>query len=763
MTITIQPSFAKGEVAPDVYGRVDIAAYSVALKQARNVRIRITGGAENRPGSRFVGPVKDHTYAPRLIDFEFKTQDTYMIEMGDQYMRFITDGSYVTEDPMFITGYTQANPVVVSTFGPHGYSNGDEVFISDIVDVEGESDLNQQRYVIQNVTSTTYELTDQVDGTSINGTGLPAYAIGGFSAKIYEISTPYAIADVPIIKHVQTADIMTLVHPLYPVYDLKRFAPTDWRLELAVFEPQIDPPTTITVSPNNSGSETYEYQVTAIDEDSLEESLPTSGSTASGGSTPDNTITWPAVTGAGRYAVYRRENGLYGWVGETTDLTITDVNIEPDMSLSPPNARNPFENPGDYPGAVSFFEQRKVFGGSLNKPDTTFYSQTGNTSNFSRSEPLQQDDSIEATLNSRKVNEIRHFVPGNDLAIFTSGSEWRVNAGSDSAFAFDTIRQKPQSYWGASHLEPVVFGQTVLFAEHNSFAIRSFSYSLQSDSYVGDDVNLLAPHIFRDYKIVDMNSAQSPFPVVYCVREDGKIAVLSFNEQQEVLAWAVWDTDGDYESVGVMSGDRPNHIYDEVYTVVKREVNGNTVRYVELFDDRRFQTVEEAFFVDSGLTYEGAPTNSVTGLWHLEGEEAVAVADGDMYFSTVVDGTITLPNAVEASIIHVGKVYQAYIETLPIEAPRGTIQGRLKNIPEVTVRVQDTRGMRIGPDLDSLTEWAQRTNELMGDPTRMFTGDVNQKIKSTWRRDGSLFFVQAYPLPWTVLAVIPKVEMQDDN
>ena len=761
MTITIQPSFAKGEVAPDVYGRVDIAAYSVALKQARNVRIRITGGAENRPGSRYVGPVKDHTKTPRLIDFEFKTQDTYMIEMGDQYMRFITQGAYVTETPVTITGYTQANPVVVSA--TNTYTNGQEVFISGIVDANGDSALNQQRYVVQNVTGSTFELTSQIDGSNIDGTSLPAYASGGESAVIYEISTPYVQADLPLVKHVQTADIMTLVHPTYPVYDLKRFSPTDWRLELAVFEPQIDAPTNINVSPETAASTTWEYRVTSIDKDSLEESLPSDGSTSTGDTTPDNTITWTAEAKAGRYAVYRKENGLYGWVGETTETTFRDENIEPDMGLSPPTARNPFENPGDYPGAVSFFEQRKVFGGSLNKPDTTFYSQTGNTSNFSRSEPLQQDDSIEATLNSRKVNEIRHFVPGNDLAIFTSGSEWRVNAGSDSAFAFDTIRQKPQSYWGSAHLEPVVFGQTVLYAEHNSLAIRSFAYNLQSDSYVGDDVNLLAPHIFRDYKIMDMNSAQSPFPVVYCVREDGKLAVLSFNEQQEVLAWAVWETDGDYESVGVMSGDRPNHTYDEVYTVVKREINGNTVRYVELFDDRRFQTIEEAFFVDSGLTYQGSPVNSVSGLWHLEGQDIVAVADGDLYFATVTNGTITLPNDVEASIIHTGKVYQAYIETLAIESPRGTIQGRLKNVPEVTIRVQDTRGMRVGPDLDSLVEWAQRTNELMGDPTDMFTGDVTLKVQSTWRKDGSMFFVQPYPLPWTTLAVIPKVEMQDDN
>ena len=185
MPLITQSSFAKGEIAPSLHGRVDTAAYHVALARAKNAIIHTYGGASSRTGSEFLGPCKEHTYAPRLIPFQFKTTDQYIIEAGNLYMRFIRNDGYVTETPLTGATATAANPVVISK-GTHGYSDGDEVHISGMTEMV---ELNGNRYIVANKNAGDFELTHQVTGANIDGTGFTAETTGGTLAKIYEITT----------------------------------------------------------------------------------------------------------------------------------------------------------------------------------------------------------------------------------------------------------------------------------------------------------------------------------------------------------------------------------------------------------------------------------------------------------------------------------------------------------------------------------------------------------------------------------------------
>lgn len=266
----IQPSMSRGELSEGLQGRVDTALYRVALKTARNVVIHATGGASKRPPLKFVAPVKDHTYAPRLIPFKFTNGDEYVLEFGDQYIRFVRADNHVTEDALVVSGATQADPCVITTSTAHGYSNGDEVFIDAIV---GMTELNGRRFVIANATSTTFQLTDQLTGADIDATGYTAYSSAGTVAKIYEIASPYAIADVDKIKYSQTADVVRLAHPDYKVRELTRSAANSWAIAEAFFGTGTARPNGLSITENSSGSATVAYKVTAIDADTGEESL----------------------------------------------------------------------------------------------------------------------------------------------------------------------------------------------------------------------------------------------------------------------------------------------------------------------------------------------------------------------------------------------------------------------------------------------------------------------------------------------------------
>lgn len=677
---TIQPSFAKGELAPALYGRVDTAAYQVGLRKARNAVIHPSGGVSNRPGLLFIGECNKHDFDPRLIEFQYKTTDQYVLEFGDFYMRVIRDDAHVVEVAKNIASSVQSDPVTVVTSGNHGWTTGDEVYITGIV---GMTELNGNRYKITVVNVTTFSLQYQTSGANVNGAAFVAYASGGTVARVYTLTTPYAKADLEELKAVQDANTMTLTHPSYSPRELTRTGHAAWTLTEPTFAPHIASPTGVTVSPATPAAELVRYKVTATDAETSEESLSAldsvaktitgataanpchitavahgipdgaeiqidgvvgmtqlngrrfivSGGTtdhfdllnedstsytayASGGTihrtytaisngnvTADNTIAWTAASGAARYTVYKEKNGLYGFIGDTQATTFLDSNIAPSLTISPPEARNPFLFADNYPAVASYYEQRRVMGGSNNNPATSYYSQTANQSNMSVSTPTQADDAITARLVSRKVSAIRHYVPGNDLLIFTNDSEWRVNSGPDTAFAATTIRQKQQTEWGCSHLRPIKAGNTVLFVDASNAIVRTFGYTLQLDGYSGNNIGILASHLLRDNLLVDWTYAPAPETRIHMARDDGKALTMTFDQEQSVVAWTTWDTKGKFTRCATLRQDASS-TEDGVYFVVKRIINGTTVRYIEKQASRRFTDVQDCYFVDCGLSYD---------------------------------------------------------------------------------------------------------------------------------------------------------------
>ena len=320
-------------------------------------------------------------------------------------------------------------------------------------------------------------------------------------------------------------------------------------------------------------------------------------------STRDNTIAWAVVDGAESYNIYRRDNGLYGFVGKSETTEFTDDNIDPDVSDTPPKTRNPFVATNSFPSTAGFFQQRRIFGNSNTYPQRVWFTQTANFYNLSVSSPTRDDDAITVTIAALKVNEIRHYVPLNDLIILTSGGEW-LATGVDDVLTPSGIQIKPQSYYGATNLKPIVAGDVALFMQPGQ-TVRDLGYKFETDAYAGNDISILARHLFEDRIIVAWDFAPAPYSILWCVRDDGVCVAQTYLREQEIYGWHRHTTDGDFKDVASVREAEE----DAVYFIVQRTVGGRSVRYVERLHERNFDNdVQDAFFVDSGVTVDSPIT-----------------------------------------------------------------------------------------------------------------------------------------------------------
>lgn len=681
-----QPSFTSGELSPALYARTDLAKYAVGLKVARNVFIHPHGGASNRPGLQFVAEVKNSAKLARLIPFEFNTEQTYILEFGDLYMRVFRGGQTV------------------------------------------------------------------LDG------GLP-----------YEIVTTYGHIDLQDLVFSQEADVMYFTHVEYPVAKIGREGDADWTLEDVDFAPSIAAPTgqsaALTVN-TGTGQAAMTYAVSAVDDNTGEESLPAFTASINANLSVagnKNTVTWSAVAGAGFYKIYKREGNSYGYIGFTDQLSFVDQNITADLADGPQQALNPFDGPGNYPRCSTFIEQRLGFFSTKNNPQAAFLSQTANYENFGVAQPTKADDAVTFRIRSRKVNEIRAAIALRGLMLMTSGGEYIVTGGQEAAILPSAIDIDPQGERGSTTLQPIVVGNTVLYAQRRGCVIRDLSYDYASDGFDGQDRTILSRHLFGGKTIKAWAYAQAPNSIIWVVLNDGSLVSLTYMREHEVFAWTRHDTDGVFEDVAVVGEGEE----DVPYFIVRREIGGVQKRYIEKLHTREFQSSEQCFFVDSGLTYDGSPASIISGLDHLEGRTIVALADGNVVRDLVVTGgEVTLPDA--ASLVHLGLPYLAQIKTLDLDLGNvqglGSVQGRQKSVASMGLRVENTRGIFYGSyeggDGEGMMEWKQREEEDWNEAIRLFTGDVaTLSMMPNWDTGANVIIEQRDPLPMTILAIMPDVKL----
>lgn len=769
-----QVSFTRGELTPRLDARTNLEQYSIGLKSAKNAIIHQEGGISNRMGLEYCGIVKNSSKFTRVIRFVFNTTQTYMLEFGDKYIRFLQDGAYIIYPDNYGITYAGMYQFIESgtnesdeQYYKYKLENDDYIYTKSEIatDLTCYKDAEFKNIYQSGVSSSLSKgiITSLNTENTLIGIDEDNDKIAK-RGEIVEIESPYLAEDLPLIKCSRAGDILTLTYSgKYNIKNLSRYSHYDWILEDAVFKPSLNPPSNLKAQwkgETSSNTREYQYVVTAVDEKTDEESERSEIVKATGHREAnwlegeEMTLQWDPVDGAVEYNIYRNVNGIFGYIGTAQETSFTDDCIEPDLSSSAPVAKDPFAD-GQTPGCSCYFQQRKVFGNLPDSPQAIVTSQTGAINNFNVSRPLVATDSI--TINIDGNEEVRHLIPMKDLIVLTSDSEWMVNGTDGIMQANPAPAAVIQSCYGASHVEPIVSGSMVIFVQSGGSVVRDLGYDLMTDKYDGDELSLFSNHLFEGKEIRCIAYAKEPYRLVFVIFTDGSAVTMTYNKKQKLCGWTRLETDGLFEWVDVIR----EGLEDIAYFVIQREINGQKVKYIERTKTRIINDAKDAFLVDSGLSAKfETPVFDISGLEHLEGKQIIANVNGGIIENLVVhNGQIKLPKA--AKTIVVGLPYEFDFETLNIEGEN--TQGLRKVVNHVTAKIHKSREdfIFVGEDGSEFRNY--RSDASINNSGLLFSTDKSSTVFANATTEATIHIKQNYPLPLTILSVSCTVDVQDNE
>jgi hypothetical protein len=580
-------------------------------------------------------------------------------------------------------------------------------------------------------------------------------------SRLYKTGTPYNSVDLRDLDFEQSADVMYFAHINYPPTKLTRAGHTDWTFSTVTFGP-----TGIAATPTGSTGDpgytptVYNYVVTAIDDDNGQESRASAVVSCTNDLTLDghfNTISWTALAGADRYVVYKGDNGVYGYIGGTEGTSFIDRNIAADLSDTPPKAQNPFSGATNYPSTVTFFEQRLMWARTKAKPNGIWGSQSADFENMDTSRPAKADDAISFALVAGRVNAVNQLASMKNLLALTSDAVFVIGGGgTDDPLTPSAIVPRRQTGRGSSRLGPLVIDTVVFFRPSQGSSVRTLGYTFEIDGYQSNNMAIFSPHFFDGFDVVAWAYQQEPYACIWAARSDGKLLCFTWEQEQQVWGWTLCETNGFVEDVVTITESG----MDRLYLAVRRTLAGSEDVFIErmalpllVADD-----LNDTCHLDCAVSQQFDPPSAIVSqLWHLEGETVAAFHDGNVTTGLVVTGgKVTLPKA--ASVVTVGLVYEGEIETLPLalNGSSGSNHTKRQMMARAVVRVDNTRGITVGPGGGDLFELKQRQGEPIGTPIQLKTGDFDVPLSSKWNGGATVVVRQTYPLPATISAIFAE-------
>jgi len=777
----IQYSFNTGELSPTLEGRTDLNKYSSGCRTLENFIPMVQGPARRRSGTYFVEEIKNSANRSWLLRFEFSESQAYILEFGNQYIRFYTNYGQVQTGS--VTAWLTSTAYAVGDLRSNGGTN---------------------YYCKVAHTSGTFS-TDLAAGKWHTLTG-----------TTYEIPSPYTAADLTNsnntlkLRTVQSADVVYIVHPSYAPKKLSRYSATKWILEDINFLggpfEDVDPDEAITVyasAQTGTGitltASSALFASTDVGSTFLLEQKSVDGITqwevgksiSSGARRRSDGKTYEALNSATTGtvkpihsigAVYDGDSGVqwqfrdpgYGYVkitGFTNSTTVTAdvVSRLPSGAVGSGNATNRWafsrwSSVRGWPSQVAFFRERLVFA-SGQKIDMSVAADYENFADRDESGQVVADMAIAIEVSSDQVNKIEWLAASDGLLIGTAGGEFVAQeVTTDQPLGPDNVKIVPQSSYGSKSVIPVLVGESVLFVQRSGQKLRELVFDFANNGYKSSDLTVLSEHITYG-GLVDICYQQEPHSIVWCVRSDGELLGFTFNREQDVLGWHRHPLGGDGIVECVETIPSPFGDQDDLWMIVRRTIDGQTKRYIEYLwpDFVDNNDIEDAFCVDCGLTYDSTAVSTISGLDHLEGKIVSILADGAAHPNrTVESGSVTLQRA--SSVVHVGLPYTSRLQTMRPEAGAGdgTAQGKTKRINKMVIRFLATVGAKAGPDLDHLDEIQFRSGSaLMDAPVPLFTGDKIMEWPGGYDFDGYMIVEQDQPLPMTLVALMPQLQTQD--
>lgn len=759
-----QTNFGGGELSPLMHGRTDLPLYGRGLRTCRNFMVTREAMAVSRPGTAYIAKTKLYAKRVRLIPFIYSDTVSYVIEAGEKYFRLFTRGAAVESAP-----------------------------------------------------------------------GVPL-----------EVVTPYLEADLPELRWAQTGAVLTITHPRHPPKELRaptwtftsvQFGPPSDALTGAPMQPclvgadnQVKPMPLLVDNPTDTlfvldaahAPQEWRWLITTLFRHKTDgrtaESRPVEISRYFDGSSmatvkplptdrlvvlyPDRGVLIripdfgsplspkPANWDVIGMCVYRGRGSLtaggrasvYGLVG-TTDRAgdFFDAGKEPDYLTPPPQGFSPFAQ-AEYPVAVAFFEERRVFGGTPLRPATLFTSATGDYGNHDVPALPIATQALEVELAARTRQAVRHLATMGHLIVLTDTAVWRFGGTAGEPLGPTTMEARTIDDVGSDFVQPLMVDGSLLWVRNKGRGARALVRN--GDGYTGLDVSLHARHLFvggegvgslGTRQVRDWAYAEDPWGVVWVVLNNGQLLSLAYSREHGMSAWARHDSkagadDNDWATLFTSVCSVPEGGEDAVYVVVLR---GNEWRLERMASRVDNDSPEDGCCVDSAVKYSGVPTDTITGLEHLEGREVWFTSHGTNppYGPLrVVGGAVTLPevplpNAVAPDtqddpwlIGYVGLRFVPDLETLDAF---GSAEGRLraKATSAIGFEVDDSRGLAVGQDFAHLEEWEQRDVGDLYLATSPDTELVVMPVGSTYDRGARACLRQTKPLPVTVVGLTREVDV----
>jgi hypothetical protein len=746
----VQTNLTTGEITPRLHGRTDIDRYNNAARRLVNAHPVIHGGAKRRAGMRYYKAAKFSDKTARLIPFIYSRETAYMLEVGDGYVRVhgaggldlsVEEVSPYTEaqldgidfahgaDTMFLF-HEAVFPQTLLRTAPTTFVLGNAAVLSYPVDETGTAPAAT---LTPSATGPVGETIYLIAGDVVGGTGVISNIGWGSGSAAYEATAHGLVAG-------QALAISATV-------------PAGYNLTTVV---------SVVSDVNN-------FQVVMRDD-------PGAGSAAG----RYTALSTPAVFSGDVGKVVRINGGVVQITNSVSSSVVQAVVKQELTSKVPaPSGAWTMHTPAwsvsaGYPRTGTLFEQRLVCAGSPTYPQTIWGSATAGYYDFLQG--TNDDDAYSFTMASNQVNPISYLASLRNLAVHTYGGEFSVQGGVEKPITPTNIRVRGETTHGSKGVRPVYLGKESVFVQRSGRKVRALGYQSGEDQYAAPDLLVFAEHLTKSYGITGLAYQQEPEQMLWAPRGDGAFLSATIDRDQAVLGWAPHFTEGAVESMATI----PNGDRDETWVLVRRTVNGATVRYLEIFDETfepllpgsaptgyppYDEPIVYGYTVDCGISFDNASGQTSFSVPHLVGCTVDIVADGSVMPQQVVpvSGTIEITRASYRTLIGLHFESEIGLLTPEIGTGTGSAQGNSMRTSEVTMRFLNTIGAKVldadGEEQD--VPFRQFGEGVVGQVPAPFTGSVRIETLG-WERGRSEFTIlQDQPLPMHLLSVVRKFQVND--
>ena len=615
-------NFTAGEITPKLFGRTDISKYDNGAETVENFLVQPHGGLSRRPGTRFVSEVKNSSNAVRLIPFEFNIEQAYVLEFGPTYFRIYRDG-----------GQVESGGSAVEVTTVYTASDLAGLKFAQAADVMYVVSPNHPIYKITRTSHTAWTFTEVTTqrgpflDQNITTTTLTPDSRDG-TIRLTASASLFTADDVGRLVKIEDGFIKITAFTSATVVDGTAQELEDGRAEI------LPSYTASTISfhegdPDATGLE-HNDRIEDTAAAFVDEGFKVGQTIIISGTTSNNNSTGHLVVDVTDSVIT-----LAPGADLATEAADSGHTIQGKLVATDEWSLGAFSKTTGFPRAVAFYEQRLVFAGTSEQPQTLFFSQGGDFENFESG--TAADDGMVYTIGSNTVNVIRFLASTRNLIVGTSGGEFVVRAsGADEAITPTNIQIKQQTSHGAADMTPMQAGNAVLFVQRAKRKVLELQFNFDVDGYIAPDVALISEHITEN-GLEELAYQQEPDSILWTRRGDGQLACMTYKREEKVIGWSRQIIGGVFgtgnaivESIASIPGDLDE---DQVWVAVKRTINGATKRYVEFIRDFDFGTdVNNAIFVDSSLTFTGVTST-------LAGDEAadqttITLADASSFPSS---------------------------------------------------------------------------------------------------------------------------------